>query len=99
MCSNSSAWRTTVGAMSCGTATRVRSRSRSIYLVTSSAGCANERRKPMAHTIEDLRNHLFGTLASLRDTAAPMETERGRAIAEVARVIVDSAKVEVQHLA
>jgi hypothetical protein len=53
----------------------------------------------MAHTIEDLRNHLFGTLASLRDTAAPMETERGRAIAEVARVIVDSAKVEVQHLA
>ena len=52
----------------------------------------------MAHTIEDLRNHLFGTLASLRDTSSPMETERGRAIAEVARVIVDSAKVEVQHL-
>lgn len=52
----------------------------------------------MSHKIDDLRNHLFATLESLRDKTAPMETERGRAIAEVARVIVDSAKVEVQHL-
>lgn len=48
--------------------------------------------------IEDLRNHLFATLESLRDEAEPMDIERAKAIADVARVIVDSAKVEVAFI-
>ena len=52
----------------------------------------------MKNKIDDLRNHLFATLESLRDEEKPMELERARAIADVARVIVDSAKAEVQFL-
>ena len=48
--------------------------------------------------IDDLRNHLFETLERLKDDEKPMEIERAKAIADVARVIVDSAKVEVQFL-
>ena len=48
--------------------------------------------------ITDLRDHLFATLESLRDDEKPMEVDRAKAIADVARVIVDSAKVEVQML-
>lgn len=50
------------------------------------------------NTIEDLRGHLFDTLKALKDKAAPMDIERAKAIADVARVMVDSAKVEVQFL-
>jgi hypothetical protein len=52
----------------------------------------------MAHKIEDLRDHLFATLAALRDPDKPMEIERAKAIADVAKVVVDSAKVEVEHM-
>jgi len=48
--------------------------------------------------IEHLRNHLFETLEALKDDDKPMEIERARAIADVARVIVDSAKVEVSFM-
>lgn len=48
--------------------------------------------------IDDLRNHLFETLELLKDPEHPMELDRARAVAEVAQVIVDSAKVEVQFL-
>jgi len=48
--------------------------------------------------IDDLRNHLFETLAALKDKAAPMDLDRARAVAEVAKVIVESAKVEVDFL-
>lgn len=48
--------------------------------------------------ITDLRDHLFETLEALKDTDKPMEIDRAKAIADVARVIVDSAKVEVQFL-
>jgi hypothetical protein len=50
----------------------------------------------MKNKIEDLRNHLFETLEALKDTDKPMELERASAIANVARVIVDTAKVEVE---
>jgi hypothetical protein len=50
------------------------------------------------NNINDLRKHLFETLASLRDTGKPMEIDRARAVAEVAKVIVESAKVEVDFL-
>lgn len=48
----------------------------------------------MKNKIEDLRNHLFATLESLRDEEKPMDIERAKAIAGVAQVIVDSAKAE-----
>jgi hypothetical protein len=49
----------------------------------------------MKNTIVDLRNHLFATLEALQDVEKPMELARAREIANVARVVVDSAKVEV----
>lgn len=48
--------------------------------------------------IDDLRNHLFATLEALRDEDAQMDVTRAKAIADVARVIVESAKVEVEFL-
>ena len=50
----------------------------------------------MPNTIDDLRTHLFDTLKALKDPEKPMELERAREIANVSRVIVDSAKVEVE---
>lgn len=52
----------------------------------------------MKNKIEDLRNHLFATLEALQDKDKPMEIERARAIADVAKVVVESAKVEVDFL-
>jgi hypothetical protein len=49
--------------------------------------------------IEDLRNHLFETLEALRDDEKPMEIGRAKAIAGVAQVIVNSAKVENDFIA
>ncbi len=48
--------------------------------------------------IDDLRNHLFETLEALKDTENPMDLDRAKAVAEVAKVLVDSAKVEVDFL-
>jgi hypothetical protein len=48
--------------------------------------------------IEDLRNHLFATLEALRDDEKPMEIDRAKAVAEVAQVIVDSAKAENEFI-
>lgn len=45
-----------------------------------------------------LREHLLGTLADLRDREKPMEPDRARAVAQVASVLVDTAKVEVEYL-
>lgn len=50
-------------------------------------------------TIEDLRGHLFATLAALRDKENPMDIDRAKAIAEVAAKVIDSAKVEVAYMA
>lgn len=49
-------------------------------------------------TIDNLREELLGTLADLRRKENPMEPDRARAIAQVASVIVDSARVEVDYL-
>jgi len=48
--------------------------------------------------IDDLRKHLFDTLAALKDKTQPMDLDRAKAVADIGRVIVDSAKVEVQFL-
>jgi hypothetical protein len=46
--------------------------------------------------IQDLRHHLFETIEMLKE--GDMEIEKARAISEVAQVIINSAKVEVQFL-
>jgi hypothetical protein len=53
---------------------------------------------PVHNKIDDLRNHLFETLEALKDEEKPMELERAKAIADVAKVLVESAKVEVSFL-
>lgn len=52
----------------------------------------------MKNKMVDLRNHLFATLEALADTDKPMEIDRARVIAEVAREITNTAKVEVDFL-
>lgn len=51
----------------------------------------------MKNSIEDLRNHLFETLEALKDKDNPMEVERARTIAAVAKEITDTARVEVEY--
>lgn len=52
----------------------------------------------MKNKIEDLRNHLFETIEALKDKDEPMDLDRARAVAAVAQVIVNSAKVECEHM-
>lgn len=55
----------------------------------------------MKNKIEDLRNHLFASIEKLSDASnedLQIELERSKAISEVAKVIVDSAKVEVDYI-
>lgn len=52
----------------------------------------------MNHTINDLRGHLFATLEGLRDKKNPLDIDRAKAVAEVAQTIINSAKVEVEHI-
>ena len=53
----------------------------------------------MKNKIEDLRNHLFATLEALQDQDEPMDIDRAKAIAQVANVLVESAKTEIKFLA
>lgn len=48
--------------------------------------------------INTLRADLLATLADLRNRHNPMEPDRARAIAQVASVLVDSARVEVDYI-
>ena len=52
----------------------------------------------MSHTINDLREHLFATTEGLRDKKNPLAIDRAKAVAEVAQTIINSAKVEVEHM-
>lgn len=52
----------------------------------------------MHNKIDDLRNHLFATLEALQDPDKPMDLDRARAVADVAKVLVDSVKVEVEMI-
>ena len=45
--------------------------------------------------ISDLRDHLFETLEALKDPDNPMDVERAKAISDVAQVLINTAKVEV----
>ncbi|WP_367846424.1 hypothetical protein [Rhodoferax sp. WC2427] len=48
--------------------------------------------------IQQLRSHLMDTLADLRNREKPMEPDRARAVAQVASVLIDSAKVEIEYI-
>lgn len=52
----------------------------------------------MKNKIEDLRDHLFATIESLRDKEHPMDIERAKAISQVADTIIESAKVECKFI-
>ena len=52
----------------------------------------------MKNKMTDLRNHLFATLEALQDVDNPMDIDRAKAIAEIGKVLVDSAKVEVMFI-
>lgn len=52
----------------------------------------------MKNKIEDLRNHLFVAIEGLLDTDNPMDVNRAKAVADVAQVLINSAKVEVDFL-
>lgn len=52
----------------------------------------------MKNKIEDLRNHLFATLEALQDSDKPMELDRAKMVADVAQVLINSAKVEVDFM-
>lgn len=47
--------------------------------------------------LDGLREALFDTLDRLRDKDNPMDIERAQAINETAQVLINTAKVEVDH--
>lgn len=49
-------------------------------------------------TLDDLRNHLFTALEGLADKSNPMEIDRAQAIANLGQTIINSAKVEIEHI-
>lgn len=51
-----------------------------------------------APNIAQVRQHLLDTLASLRSQDNPMDVDRARAVAQVAGVLVDTARVEVDYI-
>lgn len=48
--------------------------------------------------INELRAVLFETLNALKDKENPMPIDRAKAIGEIAQVVINSAKVEVDHM-
>jgi hypothetical protein len=53
---------------------------------------------PKKNTIGDLRDHLFETLEALRDDEKPMDIARAKAVADVAKTIIDTGKLEVDFM-
>lgn len=50
-----------------------------------------------ANDVTQLREMLFDTINQLKDPSKPMDIDRAKTIADVAQVIINSAKVEVDH--
>lgn len=50
----------------------------------------------MSNDITELRNHLFDTLRGVKDGS--VDIDRARAVNEVATVIIQTAKVEVDYV-
>jgi len=58
----------------------------------------SEQTIPPTNDITAMRSVLFDTLRALGDKDKPMDIERAAAIKDVAQVIINSAKVEVDAL-
>lgn len=52
----------------------------------------------MKNKMQDLRDHLFVQLENLADAETTVDLERVKAMTEISKVLVDSAKVEVQFI-
>lgn len=50
----------------------------------------------MAENITDLRNHLFATLKAVK--SGEMDLDRARAVNEISKTIIDTARVEVDFI-
>lgn len=48
--------------------------------------------------ITDLRNHLFETIEALKDPDKPMDVKQAHAICAAAKVLIDTARVEVDFM-
>lgn len=49
-------------------------------------------------TVSDLREMLFETLEQLKDPASAMDVDRAKAVSEVAQVIINTAKAEIDFI-
>lgn len=54
--------------------------------------------RPTKPHIDQVRTALLATLADLRDRTNPMDLDRAKAVATVASVLVDTARVENEYL-
>lgn len=52
----------------------------------------------MTTHITELRSELMATLRDLRNRVTPMEPDRARAVAQVAAVLVDTARIEIDYM-
>ena len=52
----------------------------------------------MKNDMNALRDELFATLRALNDKDHPMDIERAKTVSLVAKVLTDTAKVEVDYL-
>lgn len=50
----------------------------------------------MSHDITELRKHLFATLTGVKDGS--IDLDKARAVNEIGKTLVDTAKVEVDYL-
>lgn len=50
------------------------------------------------NNITALREHLFAALEGLRNKTDPLDLDRARAISDVAKTVIDTAKVEIEYL-
>lgn len=48
--------------------------------------------------LQDVRDHLFAALEGLADKDEPLEVSRAKAIASVAQVIINTAKLELDFI-
>ena len=51
----------------------------------------------MKNKLQDLRDHLFATIEALQDEDAPMDVQRAKAVAEIADVVIKTAKLEIDY--
>jgi hypothetical protein len=51
-----------------------------------------------SNKIQDLRSHLFDVIENLKDPNSKMDIDKAKAISDIAQVIINSAKVEVDYM-